>query len=520
MMNKIINARFLSLVNLVLIIGFVTSCEKDKDPSSGKVQLLNFGPTGAKHGDTLRFFGSNLQKVTAIQFTGQTPAATVELKDFKQASSELILLIVPPAAEKGYVTLKTSDGDVVSKTQFNLDVTTIVTSLTEEARPGQNITLTGNYLNWVTSVTFANDKVVQTFVSQSLNQIVVTVPADAQTGPLLLTYHGTEPAEMQTDDTLKVTLPVATSISPSPIKHQTNLTITGTDLDLATKVLFTGSDAPVTSFVSQTASQLVVKVPADTKTGKITLVAASGVTTVSSQDLVVQLPGITQISPNPVDPMSNITITGTGLDLVAGVTFTGIATPVTSFVSQSPTELVVTVPDGTLKGKIVLSVLNSTLLVESAAVLEINGGLPPLADFPFPIYTDGLQNTFQDWSYTVTHNFASEANVRQGTKSVRSEYGGNGYQGTTFHAGTAASTTGFTILEFSVFGEAGTAGKKLNVVINGNYGSPTQVTLLEGEWSTFSLNLSAIGSPAQISEIVLQSAGWSGVLHIDHVGLR
>jgi len=56
------------------------------------------------------------------------------------------------------------------------------------------------------------------------------------------------------------------------------------------------------------------------------------------------------------------------------------------------------------------------------------------------------------------------------------------------------------------------------VVINGNYGGPAQVTILEGEWSTFSLDFSTMGSPASIGEIVLQSAGWSGTIHVDHVG--
>ena len=87
------------------------------------------------------------------------------------------------------MTLKTPEGDVVSKTQFNLGVATTVTAVTDQARPGGNITITGNYLNWVTKVTFTKDKVVETFVSQSINELVVTVPDDAETGPLILTYR-------------------------------------------------------------------------------------------------------------------------------------------------------------------------------------------------------------------------------------------------------------------------------------------------------------------------------------------
>jgi IPT/TIG domain len=516
-MNKLFTVRILSFLCFVTFIGMVTTSCKKNDVKSGKVELLSFGPTGARHGDTLRFIGNNLSKVTSIQFTGTN--ASIDQKSFVSQSEELIRLIVPTSAEKGFVTLKTPEGDIVSKTIFNLNVLTTVTTITAQARPGENITITGNYLNWVTGIMFARDKLVTNFVSKSINQIVVTVPVDAETGPLILSYGGTDSAEVQTADTLKVTLPVTTALAPNPIKHQTNLTITGTNLDLARKIIFAGVATPVTTFISQSATQIVVKVPAGTQTGKVTLVAASGVTSVSTMDLQVVLPSITNIGPNPILPLDNLTITGTNLDLVTGVSFTGIVTPVTTFVSQSATQLVVKVPDGTLKGKITLSVLNSSLTVISSQVLDLIGGLPPLADFPYPIYTDALQNGYQNWSWAA-NNFNSTAIVRQGTTSIKATYGTGGYEGITFHAGTPTATAGYTKFEFSVFGEPGTGGKTLNVVVNGNWGAPATVTVLAGEWSTFSLNLSSIGASTTLSEVVLQSAGWSGVIHIDHVGLR
>jgi hypothetical protein len=74
---------------------------------------------------------------------------------------------------------------------------------------------------------------------------VVTVPADAQTGTLVLAYGGTDSSFVETTDTLHVTLPVSTSLAPNPIKHADELTIAGTDLDLATEVLFTNAAAPL-----------------------------------------------------------------------------------------------------------------------------------------------------------------------------------------------------------------------------------------------------------------------------------
>ena len=71
---------------LVVIAAFMTSCKKETEEDLGIVQLESFGPTGAKHGDTVKFIGTNLNKVTAIHFTGTN--AVVNQADFKKQTSE------------------------------------------------------------------------------------------------------------------------------------------------------------------------------------------------------------------------------------------------------------------------------------------------------------------------------------------------------------------------------------------------------------------------------------------------
>lgn len=364
---------------LFIAIAFVSSCSKDTAANSGKVELLSFGPTGAKHGDKIIFIGNNLDKVTEVDLVG----ATVPAAAFTEHTAQRIVFVIPASAVQGHATLKTPTGDVVSKTKINFEVPVVITSMNAKARPGANITIKGEFMNWVKEIVFAKDLSETTFVSQTLTELVVKVPMTARSGKLILSSGGTKPLIIETDSVLEVTLPSITAMSPNPVLHETNLTITGNDLDLATGIIFTGITDPVTTFVSQSATQLVMKVPASASKGKITLIAPSTLTVQSADELVLKLPVVTVISPNPVVRETNLTITGPDLDLATGVSFSGVSAPITAFVSQSATKIVVKVPLAATKGKVTLSVLHSTLTVESGETLSFVGdvvSLEPVTD--------------------------------------------------------------------------------------------------------------------------------------------
>ena len=506
--------QLLLLMSCVIVFGCITSCKKDNTSTSSKVELLSFGPSGAQHGDTVSFIGKNLNKVTSIVMIGDSVIAS----NFITQTPELIKIIIPQKVEEGTVILRTTEGNLISKTLLDFTVTVSITSITPTARPGDNITITGNYVNWITSVIFNKDIVVKTFVSKSVTQLVVKVPQNAQSGVLSYTTGGFVPLAIDNDihSNLTVILPVITAMAPNPILHATNLTITGTNLDLAQGVLFNGSAAAVTTFVSQSATQIVVKVPADAHQGPVNVVAYSGLMTASPVDLVMTLPAVTTLAPLPVDHSANLTITGTNLNLVTGVLFKGNTTAVTSFVSQSATQIVVTVPAVANKGKITLQVLNSTLTVDSPTSLLFVGDLPDLTPLAYAIYEDNLVGNWQNWGWSTTCDFTNTDNVRDGTASIKLAY--TGQWGALKFANGSVSMASYTELAFSIFGTPGTDGLVIHVQPTG--GNNVPITIQAGKWVEFHLTKAQLGNPGTITDIMFQCEGWTGTVYMDHVGFR
>lgn len=277
-----------ALIGLSVVTLGLSSCKKENDTKSDAVEMLSFGPTGVKPGQDIRIIGNNLDKITAVEFVG----ASVEMSAFKEQTPELIILTVPLSAERGAITLKSPLGDIVSKSSFDMEVPVVISSVPATVKPGENMTIKGEYLNWVTGVRFAKDTLVTEFISRSMTELVVHVPMTAETGSVVFLTSGTVPLEIITEMDLIVTLPAITGFSPVSVERESNLTIRGTNLDLAEGVLLPGIKDPIMSFVSKTPEEIVLTVPKDAKKGKISLKAYSGVMVESANaiEIVGDLP--------------------------------------------------------------------------------------------------------------------------------------------------------------------------------------------------------------------------------------
>ena len=368
-MKKKLNSLKVYLLTF-LFAGFLFSA-CDKEESSSEVILNSWGPSPALRGGELKFIGVNLNEVSAIVLP-----QNVEITSFVTKTSELIVIQVPDETVGGQVLLKTSQGDIVPKTKLSISEPIAISSFSPaKVKPGDEVTINGTYLNLIKEVVFAEKKSVTQFVSQSREKLVVKVPMDAQTGLIVLSNGEKEPILIESETQLEIALPAVSTLSPAPVTPGTELKLTGSDLNLVKSILFPGG-VKVETFSSQTATELSLLVPANSKEGTLVLEALSGVDVDVATALTLVSPAITEIAPNPAKTGGEITIKGTNLDLVTGVVFGGDVAGTIG--ARSAVELTVSVPKTAVNGVVTLKTA-SDMNVSSSGELKLV--LPTITSF-------------------------------------------------------------------------------------------------------------------------------------------
>jgi hypothetical protein len=343
--NKAMLTFFLALLGMSI---FFASCNKEDEKTA--VELFSYGPMPIARGAELRFIGQNLDKVTAIVLPDNIQISSTQ---FTSHTSGKITLTVPQDAVEGFVVLKTPSGDITTKTKMGFSEPLSVTSFSPTAiKPGAQLTITGDYLNLVGEIIFTDRIVVNksNFVSQSRQEIKLIVPEEAQTGKIAVSNGAEDPIIVYTESALNVSLPVISGINPNPVKAGTVLSISGSNLDLVKTIKF-GGNRTVTVFSEHTENSIKLNVPLNAQDGKIGLIPASQVLVESANELVMVIPSISNISPASVKNGGTVTVTGTNLDLINQVTFSGNAVG-TIQSGGSQTSVEIEVPNAALTGNL------------------------------------------------------------------------------------------------------------------------------------------------------------------------
>lgn len=146
-----------------------------------------------------------------------------------------------------------------------------ITSFTPTSGPiGTLVTITGTGFTAGSTVDFNGTAASVTFVDSTT--LTTTVPAGATTGVITVTEAGC-PVDSATDFTISACTPTQTitGFAPTTGPEATEVTITGTGFTAGSTVEFNGTAATI---VSQSATELIVEVPAGATTGAITVIEA------------------------------------------------------------------------------------------------------------------------------------------------------------------------------------------------------------------------------------------------------
>lgn len=340
----------------ILVSSTVMLLNACKDDSEGltDVKLSVFGPSPALRGGELKFIGTNMDKVTAVVLS-----PNIEISTFVSKTATELVILIPQNSVPGNVSLKTPQGNIETKTPLTFsEPISIDTYTTSSIKAGDVFTIEGDYLNLIAQVIFTDGAVVDSahFVSQTRKKIEVYVPIAAKTGKVALSNGAPMPVLLYIAAAVTITNPTITTITPySGVKPGNSITIAGTDLDLVKKLTIPGDKGETTFTLNSGKTAITAILPDNVKDGVITLTTYSGNVITAINSLQVVAPSAVSLTPVPVKNGGELTITGTNLELVKSVSFPNVSDAVTTFDSQSATEIKVTVPVTAQAGTLLLT---------------------------------------------------------------------------------------------------------------------------------------------------------------------
>jgi hypothetical protein len=218
---------------------------------------------------------------------------------------------------------------------------------------GSTVTITGTTFTGLVSVSFGAAAAGAGVVSATDDEVIVTVPANAVTGPVMLTTNAGSVKSATPFEVIRP--PTVTAFTPGSGPTGTSVLITGESVGSATMVTFNGVNASSLSRVAP--NQVRAQVPLLATSGPIGITNPAAGPVLSGSVFRV-VPKITGFDPSLGAAGTNVTITGSGFVGVPTVRFGGVAAAPPSSVSL--TTLVAAVPAGAITGSITVTTTEGT----------------------------------------------------------------------------------------------------------------------------------------------------------------
>ncbi len=327
--------RFSVIVSLCAALVSLAGCQKemDVDPMGENFSFNGLAPNPVMRGGVLRIYGRSLDQVSEVRFAGD-----VTVTEFKKVSTgaklDTLELVVPmEGPEVGKVTIVAKDGrEITSLSNLEFTEPIEVSSFSPTtALSGDVITIKGEYLNVVKEIIFSGEDAVSVaFESQSRHELKVKLPANAISGPVILSDvneiedQNTIPNHIYTPSELTVGDPTVTKAAKTTYKSGDVITVTGDHLDMIKNVALP-QVADVEYTVSEDTKSITFNLPPKAADGNITLTSYAGkdfdageIVTVSVTELTVK----SLAEDARYKAGCEVEIAGKDLDLVTKVEFT------------------------------------------------------------------------------------------------------------------------------------------------------------------------------------------------------
>ena len=347
------------MAGLMLISGVTfTSCNDDDDDFStqqyvGGVTLNVFGPSPVARGGELRFLGSGMKQIQSVTIPGAG-----DITDINVISDNEIRITVPQNAEPGHVVLHSPKGDITTKTILTFTEPISIEKLSPlSVKPGDELTITGDYLNLISEVIFTEDVTVdkKDFISHSRYEIKLEVPAEAQTGKIILSDGAEIPNWIYSEDELSVVLPSAeTVVDLSAAKPGDVVKVKGVNLDLVEKVVMPNGDEVE---FTVNGDELSFVLPENASDGAVCMIPASGVKVVIATIGMAEPTDLVAVPATELRAGNTIVISGKNLEVVSEIIFPG-ADAATDFTLKADNSIEVVMPAEAVTGDVVLNLLS------------------------------------------------------------------------------------------------------------------------------------------------------------------
>ena len=320
-------------------------------PETPIPEITNINPSSCKVGDEITITGKNFgaQQNTSIVSFNSSNAIIYTLWSDTQ-----IKVKVPAGVKSGLLSVTV---DKIKSNEVDYKIISYLISISPATlKLGDVMTIKGMSLGasqGTNSILFNNNPAID-YVSWTDTLVKVKVPLSARTGKVSAMIDGSQTNEL--DYTIQMSI---TNLSPKNVNIGDTIVISGISLGAKKdSSIVTFGTINAKDYISWSDSMIKVKVPLNTKSGKLNVTVKK----IKSNDLDYYLiPHINQLIPDTAGVSQNISIIGYGFGDKQGnslVQFNGAAG--TEYSIWNENEIRLAVPEGALDGPVNVNVAGSS----------------------------------------------------------------------------------------------------------------------------------------------------------------